>query len=168
MWVIAFLYNGRYKETGFTGNVMVALCVASFFIFWGVTVGQVSDPIVGIFGALAFVFDLSEEVASDAMDMEGDEQRSTLSVARVHGKKYALRVSSFFYALFVLVSAVPFIFGWLSDIYLVAFVPMDIALAYLAMKLARSGTIEEGRAIIRQLYLIITGFVGVVIVLSVI
>jgi geranylgeranylglycerol-phosphate geranylgeranyltransferase len=168
IWAIAFLYNGRYKATGFAGNVMVALCVASFFIFGGVTVGETTSGLVWTFGVLAFVFDLGEEVAGDAIDVEGDRQRSTLSVARVHGKKYALRVSSFFYALFVLVSAIPFVMGWLSDIYLIAFVPTDIVLAYLAIKLARSHTIEEGRSIIRHLYLIITVFVGVVIALSVI
>lgn len=126
--------------------------------------GEVTNGIVWTFGALAFIFDLSEEIASDAMDVQGDEQRSTLSVARVRGKTYALRVSSLFYALFVLISAVPFVMDWFSSIYLVAFVPMDIALVYWAMRLVQSQTIEEGLAIIRQLYLIITVFcVGVVI-----
>lgn len=84
------------------------------------------------------------------------------------GKQYALRLSGVLYATFVLISVIPFVTGWFTSIYLVAFVPMDIALVYLASKLLRSHTIEEGRAIIRQLYLVITDFVGVVIVISIV
>lgn len=51
IWIVAFAYNGRYKETGFVGNVMVALCVASFFIFGGVTAGAVTSGIVHVWFA---------------------------------------------------------------------------------------------------------------------
>lgn len=111
---------------------------------------------VWTFGALAFIFDLGEEIASDAMDMEGDEKRSARTIARVHGKRYAVRVSSFLFVLFVVVSVLPFVMGWMSRIYLVVFVPMDLALLYLTIKLLKSQTVQEGRTGLRRLYLAIT------------
>lgn len=81
------------------------------------------------------------------------------TIARIHGKKYALRVSSFLFALFVLFSFLPFLIGWISSIYLFIFVPMDLALLYFASKLLTSQTIKEGREIIRRLYLILVIFI---------
>ena len=167
IWIVAILYNWRYKETGLLGNMMVGLSVAWFFIFGGVTVGGLTNGVVWTFGALAFIFDLGEEIAGDAMDIEGDEKRSAKTLARVHGKKYALRVSSFLFALFVVMSFLLFVTGWLSNIYLAVFVPMDLALLYLTMKLLRSQTVQEGRARLRQLYLAITFFVVAFVIIRV-
>lgn len=159
IWIVAISYNWRYKETGLLGNIMVALSVAWFFIFGGVTVGGMTNGLVWTFAALAFIFDLGEEIASDAMDMEGDEKRSTMTIARIYGKMYALRVSSFLFALFVIVSFLPFVTGWFSSSYLVVFVPMDLVALYLVMKLLTSQTVEKGRARLRQLYLAMVFFV---------
>jgi geranylgeranylglycerol-phosphate geranylgeranyltransferase len=159
IWVVAISYNWRYKETGLLGNMMVALSVAWFFIFGGVTVGGVTNGLMWTFAALAFTFDLGEEIASDAMDMKGDEKRSATTIARMRGKKYALRVSSFLFALFVVVSFLPFVTGWFGSKYLVVFVPMDLIALYLVMKLLTSQTAEKGRARLRQLYLAMVFFV---------
>jgi geranylgeranylglycerol-phosphate geranylgeranyltransferase len=167
IWIVAISYNWRYKETGLLGNMMVALSVAWFFIFGGVTVGGVTNGVVWTFAALAFLFDLGEEIASDAMDMEGDEKRSAKTIARVHGKTYALRVSSFLFALFVVVSFLPFVMGWFSSIYLLVFVPMDLVALYLVIKLVTSQTAEEGRTRLRQLYLAIVFFVIAFIIIRV-
>ena len=61
---------------------MVALAVASTFIFGGLAVGALTSGVVWAFGGLAFLFDLSEEIASGAMDTEGDKKRHTLTLAR--------------------------------------------------------------------------------------
>jgi geranylgeranylglycerol-phosphate geranylgeranyltransferase len=147
--------------------MMVGFCVAISFIFGGVTVGGLTNGVVWTFGALAFIFGLGEEIASDAMDMEGDEERSARTIARVHGKRYAVRVSSFLFALFVVVSVLPFVMGWLSRIYLAVFVPMDLVLLYLTIKLLRSQTVQEGRARLRRLYLAITFFVVAFVVIRI-
>jgi geranylgeranylglycerol-phosphate geranylgeranyltransferase len=163
MWIVSNLYNWRYKETGFIGNMMVSLSLFMLFICGGAAVGGLANGIVWTFGALVFVFDLGEEIAGGAMDMEGDELRSVRTIARVYGKKQALRASGFFFALFVIISFLPFIMGWLKSSYLGIFVPMDLAVLYLALKLMKSKTIAEGRAKIRQLYLSTTFFIAVFI-----
>jgi geranylgeranylglycerol-phosphate geranylgeranyltransferase len=167
IWIVAISYNWRYKETGLLGNMMVGFCVASFFIFGGVTAGGLTNGVVWTFGVLAFIFDLGEEIASDAMDMEGDEKRSARTIARVHGKRHAVRVSSFLFALFVVVSFIPFVAGWLGRIYLAVFVPMDLVLLYLTIKLLKSQTVQEGRVGLRRLYLLLTFFVVAFVVIRV-
>jgi len=164
MWIVSNLYNWRYKETGFIGNMMVSFCLFMLFICGGAAVEGIENGIVWAFGALVFVFDLGEEIAGGAMDMEGDELRSVRTIARIYGKKQALCASGFFFALFVIISFLPFIMGWLESSYLGIFVPMDLAVLYLALKLVTSKSISEGRAKIRQLYLSTTFFISVFIV----
>jgi geranylgeranylglycerol-phosphate geranylgeranyltransferase len=76
MWTVSNLYNWRYKEAGLLGNMMIGLCLTRLFILGGVAVGQLDNPMVWTFGASVFVFDLGEEIAGGAMDMEGDRERS--------------------------------------------------------------------------------------------
>jgi geranylgeranylglycerol-phosphate geranylgeranyltransferase len=168
MWIVSNLYNWRYKETGLLGNMMVGLCLSMLFICGGAAVGRLANGIVWTFGALVFVFDLGEEIAGGAMDMEGDEKRSVKTVARMYGKKHALRVSGFLFTLFAVISFLPFIMGWLKSIYLTIFVPMDLVILYFAMKLVASKTIEEGRIRIRQLYISATLFIAAFIAIKVV
>lgn len=165
MWIVSNLYNWRYKETGLLGNMMVSFCLFMLFICGGAAVSGLENGIVWTFGALVFVFDLGEEIAGGAMDMKGDELRSVRTIARIYGKKQALRASGIFFALFVIISSLPFIMGWLKSSYLGIIVPMDLAVLYLAMKLVTSKSISEGRARIRQLYLSTTFFIALFIVI---
>ena len=159
MWAVSILYNWRFKESGLPGHLMVAFCVASTFIMGGITVGGLTNGMIWAFGAMAFLFDLGEEIANSAMDMEGDGKRSARTFARTYGKENALRVATFLFVSIVVLSCFIFMAGLLSMIYLVIFVPLDIALLYLALKLLKSKTIDEGHAKTRQLYLTMTLFV---------
>ena len=73
LWAVGFLYNWKFKEAGLAGNLMVSLSVSMTFIFGGVSVGSGFSDLVWVFGCCAFVFDLGEELAGGAMDIEGDE-----------------------------------------------------------------------------------------------
>lgn len=168
IWTIGIVYNWKYKESGLLGNIMVALSVAWTFVFGGAIVGGLANGMIWIFGALAFVFDLGEEIAGGAMDMEGDDKRSARTIARLHGKKYALHVSSLLFILFVAIGISPFIMGWLSGYYLAIFLPLDLVALYLAEKLRTSQTVDEGQLRIRQLYLVVTFLVVAFIVIKLI
>ena len=119
------------------------------------------------FAALVFVFDLGEEIAGGAMDMEGDRKRSARSIALLYGRENALRLAGLLFGLFVLISLIPFLMGWLRSFLLFVFVPMDLAILYFASKLLASRRAEEGRMRIRQLYLSTIIFVIVFIAASV-
>jgi len=163
IWALGLLYNWRFKESGLPGNLMVATSVASTFVFGGVAVGAVNGAVLS-FAALAFVFDLAEEIAAGAMDLKGDEKRKVRTLARLRGKSFALRVSGALFAMFIALSFLPFVMGWLGVVYLVLIVIADAGLAYLALRLMRSETPEEGRGRMRQLYLSLGLFIVAFIV----
>jgi geranylgeranylglycerol-phosphate geranylgeranyltransferase len=167
VWIIAISYNWKFKENGLLGNMMVGFSVASFFIFGGASVGGLTNGLIWIFGILAFIFDLGEEIAADAMDMIGDKERSAKTIALLHGKKYALTVSISLFTLFVAITLIPLIIGWLSPKYLFIFLPVDIIILYLSKKLYKSQTVEEGHKIIRELYLILTIFIIIFVIISI-
>jgi geranylgeranylglycerol-phosphate geranylgeranyltransferase len=159
MCAVSVLYNWKFKESGLPGHVMVAFCVASTFILGGITAGELTNGMIWAFGAMAFLFDLGEEIANSAMDIEGDAKRSARTFARTYGRENALRFATLLFISIIVLSCLMFITGLLTIIYLIVFVPLDIALLYLALKLLKSKTIDEGHAKTRQLYLTMTVFV---------
>lgn len=163
VWVVGILYNWRYKETGLPGNLMVSFSVAMTFVLGGVAATGFPNGVVLSFGASAFLFDLSEEISASAMDAAGDELRSVKSWARTRGKDYALRVSAVLLAVFILLTFVPFVMGWLGIAYLILASVADLSVVVLAALLLKSETIEEGRTRIRQLYIALTFFVVAII-----
>jgi geranylgeranylglycerol-phosphate geranylgeranyltransferase len=159
IWVIGILYNWKLKEAGLPGNIIVGLSVAMTFIAGGISVSAATSGIVWLFGALAFVFDLAEEIANGAMDIEGDRLRSARSLAIVKGKQFALGVSGLLYAVFIALSFLPYVLGWLGLAYLVLVIVTDLAVAYFVYRLLKSDTPQEGKKRTRQLYLTLLLFV---------
>ncbi|NVO66202.1 UbiA family prenyltransferase [Methanofollis tationis] len=151
-WCIALAYNIRLKDAGFAGNLVVAACIGMTIILGAIAVGTVNGVVL-TFAALAFFFDLGLEVAADAMDVKGDERRSSRSLAHRWGRASALRVSAVWLTIFFLVTPVPFLMGWLVYDYLLLIAVTDLWMIYCTVHLVMSPTIEEGRRQIRRLYL---------------
>lgn len=105
------------------------------------------------FAALAFFFDLGEEIASDAMDIEGDTVRSSESLAKRWGHDRALAVAGLMFGIFFALTLVPFLMGWYGYDYLVPAALIDLWMISCTLALMRSRTIDEGRVQIRRLYL---------------
>ncbi len=152
-WVVGVLYNWRFKAHGLWGNLMVAASVGITFIMGGITVGQPLNKTVWFFGLIAFLIDLAEEIAGDAMDMEGDKKRSSKSIAIRLGRPTALRITAFLFILVVLLSYVPFVFGWLGLSYLLLVSAINIVVVLFVARLLRSQTPEEGRSAMRGIYM---------------
>lgn len=154
LFIIGSLYNRHYKKSGLPGNLMVSFSVGMTFIYGGVSVGSPFNNIVWLFGAIAALIDLGEEIAADAMDMQGDLLINSRSLAIKYGKAVALRISSYIFLFVVLLTSVPFILKWLPAVYLVPIAIMDISITYSSLKLLRSGNdTDAGRKYIRWLYL---------------
>jgi len=153
---VGILYNWRFKQAGLWGNLMVAFSVAITFILGGLEVGQPFNKIVLFFSLTAFLIDLGEEIAGDAMDMEGDKQRASKSIAITLGKSTALRVSGAIFLLIVLLSFIPYIFGWLGITYMVIIACGDVITLFATVKLLKSQTPEEGRKYMRWIYICAT------------
>jgi len=152
-WVIGFLYNWRFKEAGLLGNLMVSSSVAITFILGGMVVGDPWNKIVWCFVLMAFFIDLGEEIAGDAMDIEGDKKRGSRSIAIVKGRSFALVISGLLFSLVVLISFIPVIFKWLGVSYLLMIFITDILVVVFTIRLLKSKTSEEGVRAMRGIYL---------------
>jgi geranylgeranylglycerol-phosphate geranylgeranyltransferase len=151
-WGIALLYNVKLKEYGIAGNLVVATCVSMTVLFGGIVAGAVNGLVL-TFAALAFLFDLAAEIASDAMDMEGDVLRSTGGLAKWYGRNRALRVAGIILGLFAALAFLPDITGWLGTGYLVLAALFGTWTIWCTVNLVRSRTSVAGRVQVRRLYL---------------
>ncbi len=132
---------------------MVATSVAGTFILGGMVVGEPWNKIVWTFSLMAFFIDLGEEIAGDAMDMEGDKKRDSKSIAIVRGRKFALAVSSSLFGLVILISFIPVIFGWLGASYLLMIFITDVLIIVFTIRLLKSETPAAGVKCMRGIYL---------------
>lgn len=153
--IIGLTYNWKLKENGLAGNLMVSTSVGATFVFGGVAVGDLNGVVL-TFAAMAFIFDLGEEIAADAMDAEGDRERSVRSLAITRGRAAALRLSAALFGLFIVLTLLPYLFGWLGIEYLIVIMAADAVLALLAIMLVRSQGNDQGRKAIRWMYLTAT------------
>lgn len=150
--IVGFLYNRYFKKSGLPGNLMVSFSVGMTFIYGGATVGLPLNKVVLFFCFIAALIDLGEEIAADSMDEQGDRLINSNSLAIKYGKETALKISGYIFLLVILLTSVPFIFGWLPAAYLIPIGIMDIAIGYSALKLVNSRN-DGGRRYIRWIYL---------------
>jgi geranylgeranylglycerol-phosphate geranylgeranyltransferase len=150
---VGVLYNWRYKQAGLLGNLMVASSVGITFILGGLAVDQPFNPIVWFFSLTAFLIDFGEEIAGDAMDIEGDKKRDSKSIAILRGKKFALRISGGAFLLVFLISFIPYFMGWLGLTYLVTICLANVITLFSTVRLLRSQTPEDGRKYMRFIYI---------------
>ena len=155
-WALGFLYNWKAKAAGLWGNLIVSASVGMTFVLGGVSVGQAARPMLWIFALIAFIFDLAEEIAGDAMDIAGDQKRSSRSIAILWGKRTALRISAVLFGGMVLLTIFPVIWGEVGLAYLVPFTLTDALIIFFTYKLLTSQTPGEGRGSMRSLYLCAT------------
>jgi len=165
--IIGILYNWKLKEAGLPGNLMVAFSVGMTFVCGGIATGQTMSRIVWTFGTMAFLFDLAEEIAGGAMDMEGDKLRGAKTLAIALGRRPALRATAILFAAFIGLSLLPYLAGWLGYGYLIVIGMADLAIAYLTFGLYQSVTPQEGRGKMRQLYLTMTLIIVAIVLLSI-
>ncbi len=157
--IVGFLYNRTYKKSGLPGNLMVSFSVGMTFIYGGISVGLPFNNIVWLFGLIAALIDLGEEIAADAMDMQGDLLINSNSLAIKYGKQVAIQKSSYIFFFVILLTSVPFILRWLPAIYLVPIAIIDVSIAYSSLRLLDSSDNKDsenkdlGRKYIRWIYL---------------
>jgi len=162
-WLVGFLYNWKLKEMGLLGNLLVSSSVAITFILGGILVGEPWNKTVWILSLMVFLFDLGEEIAADAMDIEGDKKRNIKSIAILIGKKNALRISVILFGLVIIVSFLPVLWNLLGISYFIIISITDILIVFFAIKLLKSQTVEVGRSSIRGMYL--SGLLGMLAII---
>lgn len=159
-WGVGFLYNWRFKRTGLFGNLMVSFSVGMTFIFGGIAVDQPFEKVVWSFGVMVFLINLGEEIAADAMDLAGDSQAGSRSLPVLLGSESALKISAVIFSLVIVVSCLPYLFGWIEWGYAFPILLMDIVIFYSMLKLLDS-RIANRRIYIRWIYM--SGLVAILI-----
>ncbi len=154
--LMGLLYNWRLKESGLAGNMIVAFSVASTFLFGGISVSGLNEPLIWVFASIAFLFNLAAEISSGSMDMEGDRLRGSKSIAIVHGKEFALRTAGVLTLVIVMITFVPIAAGWLGLAYALPVLVADLMLILYYRRLLSSSTPDQGRKEIRNMYLVMT------------
>lgn len=162
VWVIGFLYNWRFKKVFLVGNLMVSLSVGMTFIFGGVSVNRPFSHLVWFFAAWVFLINLGEEIAADAMDIEGDRKAGSRSLALVLGREKALKISASLFLIVIAASSLPFVLGWLGWLYLPPFILTDAVMFYALIKLLHVED-DQGRIYIRWIYM--SGMVTLIIII---
>ena len=163
-WAVGFLYNWHFKKTGLPGNLMVSSSVGMTLIFGGIAVGEPFEGAVWFFSILAFFINLGEEIAADAMDVEGDRKTGSRSLPVLIGHENAIRISAVLFFLVVIISILPFVSGWMEWIYALPFLFMDGMILFSTFKLL--GTkLRNRRRYIRWIYLSASLAILIVIVI---
>lgn len=160
VWAVGFLYNWKFKKAGFVGNLMVSFSVGMTFVFGGIAVDKPFEVMVWFFAIIVMLIDLGEEIAADAMDIAGDSQIGSRSLALVLGRENALKISGAIFLLVILASSLPFLSGWLKWIYIFPILLMDAVILYSTSKLLDSKIVNR-RIYIRWIYL--SGLVALLI-----
>ncbi|MFO7537185.1 MAG: UbiA family prenyltransferase [Chloroflexota bacterium] len=165
VWLVGFLYNWRFKRSGLPGNLMVSFSVGMTFIYGGIVVGRPWEAIVWFFGVLVLLINLGEEITADAMDVAGDRLLASRSLAIQLGSERALRISAAIFMTVIVISGLPFLFGWLDWIFLPPILLMDGVILYATRKLL-DARIANRRKYIRLIYLSGLGMLLIFILIS--
>lgn len=151
-WTVGFLYNWRFKKSGLPGNLMVSFSVGMTFIFGGIAVGKPLETVVWFFGILAALINLGEEIAADAMDVDGDRRAGSRSLPVLMGRENAIKISATLFFLVIVISILPFVLGWMEWVYALPFLIMDGVILFSTIKLLDS-KLANRRMYIRWIYL---------------
>jgi geranylgeranylglycerol-phosphate geranylgeranyltransferase len=162
---VGFLYNWRLKRTGLLGNLMVSFSVGMTFVFGGVAVGRPYQRLVWFFAVIGMLIDLGEEIAADALDMEGDREMGSRSLAILWGREPAIRLGAGLFLVVVAWTTVPFWLGWLGWAYAVPLGVMDLGILMGTAQLVALRETSARRRYVRWVYL--SGLVGMLVFLVV-
>ncbi|MEM0302283.1 MAG: UbiA family prenyltransferase [Archaeoglobaceae archaeon] len=102
---LAYTYNARLKELGLVGNAYVAFTMSAPFIFGGI-ISEFSNTVI-LLSSIAFLSGLGREIMKGIEDIEGDALRNVKSVARIYGINTAVKLSSIFFVIAIILSMLP-------------------------------------------------------------
>jgi geranylgeranylglycerol-phosphate geranylgeranyltransferase len=152
VWVAGFLYNWRLKKSGLIGNLLVGFSVGMTFVFGGIAVGNPFEEVVWFLALMTMGVDLGEEIAADALDVEGDRRTGSRSLAVLLGPGRSMGIAATVFGAVVASSAVPFLAGWLEWPYLPPVVFFD-AIVILSARRLLDQRIPDRLNDIRRIYL---------------
>ncbi|MEM1946561.1 MAG: geranylgeranylglycerol-phosphate geranylgeranyltransferase [Candidatus Caldarchaeum sp.] len=142
-YAVAVVYNWRLKKTGLPGNLAVSFTVVAPFLYGSILADGYVSGRVFVFAALAFLANTGREVIKGMTDVEGDEKRDVLTVARKHGLTTAAWLGSSLYFSAVALSPLPYLLGIAGLLYMFSVTAADLGFLYSGLKLVANPVAEE-------------------------
>ena len=160
-WAVMALYSTRGKQTGFPGNLLVSVCIATPFIYGGLAVENAISASSFLFALMSFLSNTGREVTKGIVDVEGDRMSGIRTIAVSMGPSVAAWVSALSYISAVAVSIVP-LYLRLVSLWYVPFVALtDVGLVCLSISLIREPCKENSRQVKNMvLIFMLSGLIG--------
>jgi geranylgeranylglycerol-phosphate geranylgeranyltransferase len=161
--LLSILYTVKGKYIGLLGHAMVALSIASTFIFGALTIMESITPLVSGIFTVSFLYILGGELTQSISDYEGDEAKGVRSMAILKGRKAAAVTATVCYMLTALAGAVTSSLhgAGLESYTFIIILGTFTTVSYITLPLLRNPDKETAMVIRRRInylaYLIITG-----------
>jgi geranylgeranylglycerol-phosphate geranylgeranyltransferase len=162
--LLSVLYTVKGKYLGLLGHTMVALSIASTFVFGALTVLEGVTPLVSGIFVVSFLYVLGGELTQSISDYEGDKAIGVRSMAIIQGPRAAAITATICYILMALSGAVTSSLSGagLGPYSLIIVIGTLIAVSYITLPLLRTPNKETATMIRRRInnlaYLIIAIF----------
>jgi len=139
LWIIlTALYTLAIQRVPLLGNAVASLVASSAFVLGGITQGATGPSFVPF--ALAFLANAAREVVKDVEDAEGDAAVGNETFAVVFGARASLNVARGLVVVLALIAAAPIVAGLFGSGYAAFLVPIEAALVWLVIAMARPAT----------------------------
>lgn len=122
---MGLLYEARYKNKGYVGNVIIAVMV-SLPLLIGASLGSVSLLVITLC-IMAFLTSLGKEIINDVKDMKGD-MGFRMTLPAIFGKNRSLLFAVIFLSMAVILSIFPAFFVGFKPAYLLLIGIADLIL----------------------------------------
>lgn len=143
---ILMLYTFKLRENPLIGNISIGILTGLTFISGGIAVETIKGSLIP--AIFAFLFTTGREIVKDIVDVKGDKSSGMTSLAIKLGEKKAVYISIVFFALVIIASPIPYIFGIYSLYYLICvLIGIDLILIYCAFSLIKLPSPENAAKI---------------------
>ena len=117
-YALTIIYTVKAKLYGLIGNILIALSIASYFLFGYLTINSQINPYIISISGTCFFYALGGEIVQSISDAEGDRLRKVKSIPLIYGPKVAAIIISICYALMAFMGAhTALLFGFINRIY---------------------------------------------------
>lgn len=146
-WVVVTLYVTRGKKTGFLGNLLVSICIATPFVYGSFVVGKELLLTTSVFVAIVFLSNTGREVTKGIVDVQGDRKNNVRTVAVLYGEQKAAVVATVFYFSAVLLTPLPWLWGIVTFWFLPFVILTDMGLVLASVLLILHPSRENAKRI---------------------
>ncbi|MBN1895958.1 geranylgeranylglycerol-phosphate geranylgeranyltransferase [bacterium] len=140
--IVLYVYSWKLKGTVIWGNLTVAFITGLAFVYGGLALGRIRQSLV--LGVFSFFFNFAREVIKDIEDQAGDRSNGMMTFPIRYGNRPSLLLATLTMAVLVVLTVLPYLFGWFPIRYLIAIVlGVDLFLFYVVTEMWRDSSPQK-------------------------